>query len=96
MNRQQRERVTQAVEEILDGIDDAECICCPNCFHFVEASETCLLATARPPARVIAFGCPSFKNDLNTAAPKTAQLAPSSKSPQNKNSDPNWDDDIPF
>jgi hypothetical protein len=33
---------------------------CLNCLNFDEATETCALAKARPPARVIAYGCPSF------------------------------------
>ena len=33
---------------------------CLNCFHFTEGSELCDLAKARPPARVIAFGCKEF------------------------------------
>ncbi len=35
---------------------------CVNCLHFDEPSEICALAQARPPARVIAYGCPSFDN----------------------------------
>jgi hypothetical protein len=33
---------------------------CVNCDHFDEPSEQCRLANARPPARVIAFGCSSY------------------------------------
>lgn len=36
---------------------------CLSCDHFTEATETCRLYNARPPARVIAFACPSFADD---------------------------------
>ena len=35
---------------------------CLDCFNFQESTETCLLAGARPPARVLAFGCPQYDN----------------------------------
>lgn len=33
---------------------------CVHCLHFDLQAETCALARQRPPATVIAFGCPSF------------------------------------
>lgn len=38
--------------------------CCPNCLNFDEKLEQCKLAAARPPARVIAFGCERFDFDI--------------------------------
>lgn len=39
---------------------DAKVRSCLTCTHFDEASETCTMAGgSRPPARVIAFGCPA-------------------------------------
>jgi hypothetical protein len=32
---------------------------CMTCLYFDETSETCTMFNARPPARVIAYGCPS-------------------------------------
>jgi len=38
---------------------------CVHCLHFQHMREECGLATppVRPPARVIAFGCPRFEPD---------------------------------
>jgi hypothetical protein len=38
--------------------------CCLNCLQFNEKTETCALAKARPPARVIAYGCPKWEEDI--------------------------------
>ncbi len=39
---------------------------CPNCLHFDEAAEVCTFYNPqlRPPARVIAFGCPEFQDGV--------------------------------
>lgn len=37
---------------------------CLTCDHFKEKSETCQLYMKRPPARVIAFGCPAYINEI--------------------------------
>lgn len=34
--------------------------CCPTCSHFDEKLEMCKLVNLRPPAYVIAYGCPSW------------------------------------
>lgn len=38
---------------------------CIACDHFNEGLEQCQLAKARPPARVIAFGCTAFSDDMD-------------------------------
>jgi hypothetical protein len=46
--------------------------CCPNCAHWGKGvehhainSEVCIKANGeRPPATVIAFGCPAYERDL--------------------------------
>lgn len=43
--------------QVARGIVDALQTCI-NCEHFDEPSEVCRLAGQRPPARVIAHGCP--------------------------------------
>lgn len=35
---------------------------CINCLKFREKTEICSLANQRPPARVIAFGCPKWED----------------------------------
>lgn len=36
---------------------------CISCDHFLEQTEHCTKYNARPPARVIAFACPSYEDD---------------------------------
>lgn len=37
---------------------------CLTCDHFNEPGEICRLYQARPPARIIAFGCPSYVDEI--------------------------------
>jgi hypothetical protein len=38
---------------------------CVNCINFLEKSEECMIAGyKRPPARVIAFGCEKFEEEI--------------------------------
>lgn len=38
--------------------------CCPNCLHWQERAELCNLVNARPPARIIAFGCELYDDRI--------------------------------
>lgn len=38
---------------------------CVTCAHFNEETEICRAYTARPPARVIAYGCRTYKDQLD-------------------------------
>lgn len=40
------------------------CKTCINCDHFITINERCGLVNERPPARVIAFGCPKFEEGI--------------------------------
>jgi hypothetical protein len=42
------------------GMINTACKSCITCGHFVESTEQCALYKARPPARIIAFACPSY------------------------------------
>lgn len=44
------------VSELIDELNRN----CIKCGYFVEATETCNMFKARPPARVIAYGCPEY------------------------------------
>ena len=37
---------------------------CVNCEHFDQASEFCALAGSRPPAKVIAYACEHWLEDI--------------------------------
>lgn len=37
---------------------------CVNCANFVEKTEICTLAKQRPPARIIAFGCEKYEDEI--------------------------------
>jgi hypothetical protein len=37
---------------------------CIRCAHFNHELEMCKLCTKRPPAKVIALGCPQWQDDL--------------------------------
>lgn len=41
---------------------------CLTCEHFVEANELCIKYKQRPPARVIAYGCPSWDDNIQIRA----------------------------
>jgi recombinational DNA repair protein RecR len=56
----------EAVDTLSQGLAKAAIInrrTCVHCGHFTQA-ETCKLSPtqARPPARIIAFGCPRFED----------------------------------
>ena len=43
--------------------------CCPNCQHWIDGPkaapiEVCELVEQRPPARIIAFGCEKYKDNI--------------------------------
>lgn len=49
-------RITSILEEVTRT--------CVNCCHFDETKELCRMANKRPPARVIAFGCEKYEDEI--------------------------------
>jgi len=98
MNLKDRAEMHRGMDVLLDRIDDEEFKCCINCEYFTEATELCGLVTpgARPPVRVMCFGCPSFKGheDMYQLA-RTEQLVQNASAAK-KPSFEDMDDDIPF
>lgn len=50
------ERVTEQLETLTKT--------CLTCEHFTEKTELCGLVNKRPPARVIAFGCEQYEDQI--------------------------------
>lgn len=48
---------------VLSNANEKHLTTCIKCFHFNESAEICKLANARPPARIIAFGCDSYEKE---------------------------------
>lgn len=95
---------------VVDAVHDAMVDCgytqtCLNCRHFEEGPEHCILAMppARPPARIIAFGCPRFEEepealpaeDIPALQPYVTPVPPKPV-PRALTGFDDMDDDIPF
>jgi hypothetical protein len=48
---------------------------CMTCIHFKEGTEICALYEERPPARVIAYGCPSWEDDTGEIMTEAQRLS---------------------
>ena len=86
-----RAQMAEVVQELLE---QADCFrTCLSCIHFKEADELCVVSNppARPPARIIAFGCPAYQ-DTETPLSKI----PTPTIPKKVVSFDDMDDDIPF
>lgn len=63
----QHKRLTLALQEVIGeamaAINAGPAPSCVNCVNFIPDGELCGLAGQRPPARVIAEGCPSWEHD---------------------------------
>jgi hypothetical protein len=96
-----KKQMHDLIQEVLDEADVWKC--CLNCSKFVEVTEVCLLCTppARPPARVITFGCPAFDEVDSETVYQLKQPEPPKASAQalpqySQNIKAGFDDDIPF
>jgi hypothetical protein len=86
-----RKQVQAAVIEACENVmSDQELFgTCINCRYFKEDVEFCTLANARPPARIIAFGCPSYQEVQAVEIVPAPKIVP-------KMCWDDMDDDIPF
>lgn len=59
-----QQEVRKMIADLLDSAKPGEIVrSCISCEHFVESQEGCKISNMqRPPARVIAFGCPKYEN----------------------------------
>jgi hypothetical protein len=48
---------------IINALEHATKSCC-TCDNFDQAGETCRLNGLRPPARIIAYGCEMFQDEI--------------------------------
>lgn len=83
-----KKEMHKLIQEVMDEAGIYKC--CLNCCKFNEDTELCKLCTppARPPARVITFGCPAFV-ELDAVVEVASPLPPKPLSLD-------FDDDIPF
>lgn len=88
-----REATDEAVHDVL--FTSGYLQTCLNCTKFEEEKEVCTLAGARPPARVIAFGCEAFVEAEDEPAAAPAPTLPPPK-PRPASGFDDFDDDIPF
>jgi hypothetical protein len=55
------ERVRSAMQQVLAG--EVNRVCCLSCVNWKANAEFCNLFKARPPARIIALGCPEYMDN---------------------------------
>lgn len=63
-----RQQIAETVAELLkpaiaQAIENATRTCI-TCDHWQKPTELCALYGKRPPAHVIAFGCPAYENEI--------------------------------
>jgi len=91
-----KQKLHDIIQEVMEEADIWKT--CINCKSFNEDQELCKLCVpaSRPPARVIAFGCPAFaeSDSVQVKPEQPAPIMPISKPKVKDFSD--MDDDIPF
>ncbi len=86
MDQAKQEALAQRIRDAMHELNEVlgiSTVTCLNCKYFNEKAELCKKVMTRPPARVIAFGCPTFA--LITFPDAVV-----------KEREPGEDDDIPF
>jgi len=65
-NKQQMARIVAFGEVAgkLAGQLQKACQSCVHCDHFEQAKEICTLNGLRPPAKIIAFGCECYEDEI--------------------------------
>lgn len=86
-----KQKLHDIIQEVMEEADVWKT--CINCKRFNEDKELCSLCTppSRPPARVIAFGCPAFEEADTQSGPL---VQPKNTIVPRRPDD--FDDDIPF
>ena len=90
-----RQLITDVLNEVLE---ESDCLrSCLSCTKFDEDKEYCVVTVppSRPPARIIAFGCPSYV-DATLIADPTTPLTKLPAPPIKGDAFFLEDDDIPF
>lgn len=67
IDKQLHDRITKRIDELFNALSgelEKNVKTCISCNSFDESTETCKMFEQRPPARIIAFGCEHFNDDI--------------------------------